>query len=622
MNKEEAKFILSNTGCFNKLKSEEIDELLSFSKIEEYRNGDIIYRQNDPPDYFYFILKGKVVAITYQDSKEIEIDLLGRGTSFGIISLFTGEPHSVTTKSIEESVILKVDKEKFKEFLNKHPQILLDFSRMLSQRVKAYVHPKRIFQFKRIAILGFSSSGKTTYMYELSKTLKDISNKKIICIELSLTDNFTLPYLLGINNYASLKCFEFDETNFKNCIIKNEVDYLLLEIRENFSISGILNFLSENYHFILYEIPSYILEKNLENFIIDSDYIHFVSFSQVEELEKVSVFLENLKIKNPILKDRIKIILNEFGAKDTLSYLEKFNILKNSIYATLPDNKEEHYTKALRRISREISQRVFGVALGSGAAYGFAHIGVLEVLEENKIPIDIICGSSMGAFIASLWALGYRGKELIKLSKDFARFITKKYFLGISLPFLKGVIKAKHLEYACKKIFKDKKFYDIKNTLKIIAFDFSKKDISVLDSGFIYKAVAASCAIPGIFEPVDIKDDMFLDGGILNPLPTKVLLNYGANKIIAVNITPTKEEIYEEYKRRKKLNVFDFIFGSIETMQRQFISQALDIADIVIHPNFEGLGWMEFDKIDEFIERGRSAAKKELKILEKIFYEK
>ena len=418
MNIEEAKFILSNTGCFTKLRTEEIDEFLSFSKIEKYKNGDIIYKQNDPPDYFYFILKGRVVALTYQDSKEIEIDLLSRGTSFGIISIFTGEPHSVTTKAIEETFILKADKEKFKEFLNKHPQILLDFSRMLSQRVKAYIHPKRIFQFKRIAILGFPCSGKTTYMYELAKILKEVSNKRVICVEFSLANNFTLPYLLGINNYSSIKCFEFDEDNFKNGIIKDKIGCLLLEVRENFSISGILNFLSEDYHFILYEIPSYILDKNLENFIIDSDYIHFVSFSQVEELEKVYVFLEDLKVKNPLLRERVKIILNEFGAKDTLSYLEKFNILKSPIYATLPDKKEKEYTKALKRIAREIAQRVFGVALGSGAAYGFAHIGVLEVLEENKIPIDIICGSSMGAFIASLWALGYRGKELIKLSKE------------------------------------------------------------------------------------------------------------------------------------------------------------------------------------------------------------
>jgi NTE family protein len=119
--------------------------------------------------------------------------------------------------------------------------------------------------------------------------------------------------------------------------------------------------------------------------------------------------------------------------------------------------------------------------------------------------------------------------------------------------------------------------------------------------------VAASCAMPGIFEPIRFMNNMLLDGGILNPLPTKTLLNFGVNKIIAVNITPSQEEMLREYKKQNKMHILDFIFGSIETMQRQFIQEAINAADVVIHPNFQDLNWLDFSKAYEFIKRGEDA---------------
>lgn len=612
----EAKFILSNTQTFGKLDPVAIDELLSIAVIKEYKNGQIIYRQNDPPDYFYFILKGKVVALTHYEGKEIEIDLLKRGVSFGIISLFTAQNHSVTTKAIETSYILLVEKEKFKQFLDKYPAISLDFSRMLSQRVRAQqIRPKKIFQFRRIAILGFASSGKTTYLYNLCKKLKQITKRKVIGIEISLSDTFTLPYFLRQEQKIFYTSELSREKIFEN-ILKDEADYLLMKMNVRGRFEEVLNFLSEEYHFIVYEVPSSMIE-NFEEFIGVADYIDFILFSQLEELKRASVFIDELKTNYFFMKEKIRLIVNEFGSKDNLLYQEKTAILNQPIYATLPSYTNSDYDKAITRIARETAEVVVGLALGSGAAYGFSHIGVLKVLEKEGITVDIICGSSMGSVIASLWALGYEIQQIEDLAKEFGKLLRSFSFFGFSIP-IKGLIRSKHLEGICKKIFGDKTFFDIKRTLKIVAFDFSKRQTTIIDAGPIYKAVAASCAIPGIFEPVKFKEEFLLDGGILNPLPTKVLLNYNANKIIAVNITPTKEEIYKDYKKRNRQGVFDFIFGSIETMQREFVNNALVLADVAIHPNFEGIGWMEFDRISEIIKRGEIAAEEKLEELKKI----
>lgn len=622
MENKEAKFILANTPPFNKLPEDGIDDFLSICELRKYGHGEILYKDQDPPDYFYFLLRGRILAVKQDAKEELEIELLKRGTSFGIISLFNEEPHSVTTKSIEESFVLRCDKEKFKDFLNKHPLISLEFYRLLSQRIRARSGKKKIFQCKRIAVAGSLLSGKTSYMLNLGIKLKEQTNKNIICVELSQNNNFSLDKFAPTGKALSLK--GYTEEMLNDYIGKSDmqgsgrmaVDCLRAEIDDTAKLPSLLNFLSENYHFIIYEIPDKFFGDNLYEVSYFADYFHFLVIPEKENASKASSVINVLCEKDPLSRDRVKIILSYFAAEKRLSAENVKEIMRANIYATLPKFGEE-YSNAIRRISKEVGEIVVGLALGSGGAYGFAHIGVLRVLEENHIPIDIICGSSIGSVIASLWALGESPGKIESFMIEFAKKMNLFSVRGFSFPF-RGLWRAKYLENLLKKVFRDKTFYDLKHPLKVVVFDFLKKEAKVLEEGPLYKAVAASCAMPGIFEPINFKDKVLLDGGILNPLPTKVLLNYGADKIIAVNITPSQEEIVKEYNKNNKFHILDFIFGSIETMQRQFIEQALTVADCVIHPNFGALRWLEFDKVKDFVRQGELATLGKLEELRKI----
>ena len=618
MDIQQIRFILSNTLPFNKLHESEIDEFLSISEVREYKSGEILYRDKDPADYFYFILHGRIVALVNEGLNEREIELLKRGTSFGIISLFNEEPHSVTTRAIETSSILKTPKEKFKDFLNRHPVISLEFYRLLSQRIRSRTRPKRIFQCKRVGIFGPKSCGKTTYFSHLGLILKEQTKKKVICIEVSSDGKFSLSSLTS-KTAKTLNLKDFREDEVVNYIINDCIDTstsfgakpkeyegfdcLLVASTSSENFLSLLNFLSESYHFILYEIPCTFLNGPTNEFFDPADYLHFLIFLEGQQLHQLAQLIERLKEKNGFSTDRVKIILNEFNKKEDFSFAEVRKILNLPIYATFPSCDTLEHSKALRRIARQLGEMVMGLALVSGAAYGFSHVGVIKVLEENNICFDIACGSSIGAVIATFWALGYKAEQIEKVSIDLGKKINFFSVSGFSFPF-KGFLKAKFLENIFKKIFRDKTFYDLKHNLKIVVFDFFRRQTTVIEEGLLYKAVAASCAMPGVFEPIKVKGEMLLDGGILSPLPTKVLLNYNVNKIIAVNVMPTREEIYSQCQRHKKWHIFDFIFGSIETMQREFVQQAALVSDVVIHPNFEGIGWFEFDRVEEFIKRG------------------
>lgn len=624
MDSNEVKFLIANTTPFNKLKEEDVDDFLNICEVKTYKHGEIIYKDQDPPDYFYFLLKGRIVILGSDSGEMAEIELIKRGTAFGIISLFNDEPHSVTTKPIEESLVLRLEKDKFKNFLNFHPALSAEFYRILSQRIRARSGKKKIFQCKRIAIFGTPLSGKTTYALNLALRLKEETRKNVIFVEF-IAEEDKKPMAFSDEEGKMFKLGDYKEENFSNYLIcrnlkdskEMSIDCLAVKMTDSENFASLINYLSENYHFVIYDIPASFEKEIFYELLSPADYFHYSFLPVREDADKAKLLIEELKVKNSINIEKIKVILSDFSGQARLSSKEIKETIGHNIYATLTSMENDDYKKTLRRISREMGELLVGLALGSGGAYGFSHIGVLKILEENNIPIDIICGSSIGAVIAALWALGYDAEEIEKLTSSFAKKLNLFSFRGISLPF-KGFWKAKYLENVLKKFFKEKTFYDLKHPLKIVVFDFASKGVKVLQEGYLYKAVAASCAVPGIFEPIRFKDDMLLDGGILNPLPTKVLLNYGANKIIAVNIIPSQEEMLSEYKKRDKLHIFDFIFGTIETMQRQFIEQAALVADVVVHPNFANLHWLEFGRVEDFVKRGEAATIEKLLEIKKL----
>lgn len=618
MDTKEIKFIVSNIAPFNKLKEKEIDKFISLCEVKEYKNREIIYSEGGQPDYFYLLLSGRVVALTTCEGKEGEIERLKRGTCFGMISILTGEPHSVTARSIEQTSILRVDRERFKNFLNKHPLFFAEFFRLFSQRVKRRSQPKKIFRCKRIAVLGTPRSGKTTYMYNLGLQLCEQTGKKVIVLELSSQDEFSLYNFNDKREKKILALDAFKEDNAQGYVIHDRIDFISVKAVNSLNFEALLNFFSENYHFVIYEVPYDILKRQLHDFTYSADFLHLLFSLKKRETPAAAVFIRKLQRINSINKEKIRVILNSFFQEQSFSLGNKRKILGAPVYATLCSCQHGEYFKTIRRISRQIGEVVTGLALGSGGAYAFSHIGVLKVLEENNIPIDIICGSSMGSLVAALWAAGFNIEEIERSVKWVSKKLSLFPFTGISLPF-KGFLRAKRLEKIFWSIFKDKTFYDLKHNLKIVAFDFIRRETKILEEGFLYKAVAASCAMPGMFEPVRFKKDILLDGGVLNPLPTRILLNYGAHKIIAVNITPTRDEIVKGYRHNLKFHILDFIFGSIETMQREFIEQSLKISDVVIHPNFGGIGgWMEFEKADGFIRKGVEAAREKIEEVKKL----
>jgi len=554
------------------------------SQIVEFKKGQLIYEEDSPPDYFYCVVNGRIEiyhpGFKNKTSQELRIEIIRRGDYFGSISALTGQNHSVSARALNDSVVLRIDIESFDFILRRIPRLAVFLSRSLSRRLSEKAL-KEVFESTIIAVYSQDNDLiSSDYAASLSDSLEKESGKKVLIVR--------------INKKAAVAANALKtETRILTISNKNE-------------ISSALSLLTKDYHYVLIDMPARQSGINFE-ILRQADSCHIISASDKPYLNRASRLIK--KLENAFKKysgQKVHVILNQDASYEKTSYAAKVKILGREIFGTLPEDKAA-FAKAVRRMAREISGARLGLALGSGAAMGLAHIGVLKTLEEEKIPVDVIAGTSMGAFVATLWAAGYTSKEIEQIASKFKSKLKSLSLADFTLP-VRGLIKGKVIRNILKSYLGAKTFYNTKLPLKVVACDIKNRREVVIDKGSLVDAVMASIAIPGVFEPMECLENLSLvDGGIVNPVPVSVLSRMGIKKIIAVNVLPSPEDIIR--KTTGKPNIYDAIVNSFQAMEYTMAEYSCQHADIYLHPIAKYADWFEFYKGELFIKTGRKHAK-------------
>jgi NTE family protein len=637
--------ILNEISLFEGLSGAERDYIKERARLSEYKKGAVIYKEGSAPSAFYLLVLGRVVIYTEdQYGNKRVLEYLHRGKYFGIISLLTNEPHSVTAQALNDCLILNIAKNDFDSILKKIPRLAIDLSQTLSRRLKRKdIHQKTIFESTIISVYSsYSPAGKTIYALNLALGIQKETRKSVIILDIAPKDKMhSLPQKLQIQESRIVDLSSPSADNSKSAkdfILKTKFGIDLLcfyyAYEDDSSVRrllAILSLLVNDYHYIILDLPS-LMDRPIFNILNQSDLIHFLTSPTAVDLKRTRNLIKRLKSEFNFSEEKIKIIINEYKFS-RLTHQEQVAILGKGIFATLPkidfeatdrlilDEQGCEYAKAIRRISRDLTESLVGLVLGVGVAYGLCHIGVLKVIEEEKIPVDIIAGSSVGALIASLWVTGRSSGQILEITKEFKE---PKHIWGlVDFTFSRlGFLKGAKLHRFLKKYLGNKTFYDTRLPLKIIASDVKRKEAKILDRGLLVDAIMASCAMPGVFLPFQFKEEMLFDGGVTNPLPTEALLKMGVKKIIAVNVTPSKEDVLRQYEKIKerisgpiqrfKTNILDIIFSSIEILQSEVAQKEAQLADIVLHPDTTGLYWLELHRASEFAKRGEEETRRQL----------
>ncbi len=286
-----------------------------------------------------------------------------------------------------------------------------------------------------------------------------------------------------------------------------------------------------------------------------------------------------------------------------------------------------------------------GLALGGGGARGLAHLGVLEVLEREGIVFDAIAGTSFGAIAGAMYAQNVNIEQILRqvrhilTSKAFRRtqlfFIKRHYeekkgtnfisnlkayletgmFFGISTR-RPSLIREADFLYYINVLLDDCDIEQAKIPFVAVATDLASGREVVLSKGPIRRAVAASCAIPGVFPPIKMGELRLIDGGWVNPVPVSPLIQLGVDVTIAVD---TAED---ERTQRVYANGIEIALRASEITRRVLSMAETQKADIVIRPEIGRIHWSDFQLYEEAFKKGEEAATQKIDTLKRILLSK
>ncbi len=266
-----------------------------------------------------------------------------------------------------------------------------------------------------------------------------------------------------------------------------------------------------------------------------------------------------------------------------------------------------------------------GLALSGGAVRGMAHIGVLKYLEERGVSADFTAGTSAGSLMGAMYAAGFSAEQIERIAleidwKDIVKSITGvrfprkgialeinwkdivKSITGVRFP-SKGLVNTEFLGGIMKEYLGQAKIERLEKPFIAVSVDITGSQVVHLDKGELTSALMASCAIPGIFTPVDRDGLILVDGGVLQNLPTRPLVDRGIKTVIAVDLNAHSD------RSGPPQNIFDIIFRSISMMAREKDEQDGKLAAYWLKPDLSKIGPWEFDKTEELIELGYREAK-------------
>jgi NTE family protein len=241
------------------------------------------------------------------------------------------------------------------------------------------------------------------------------------------------------------------------------------------------------------------------------------------------------------------------------------------------------------------------LVLGGGGARGFAHVGVIRVLEDAGVPVELVVGTSVGSLVGALYAGNTNAREMERLARGLDRGDFFDFSLAPAL-FGTGLASGERLERFVRERAGVERIEELRIPYAAVATDLETGEAVVLRAGDLARSVRASSAIPGVFEPVPIDGRLLVDGAVARNLPVKVARELGADVVIAVDVTAIEGAA-------RPSNFVEVILRAVNIVVHAEVEEARRDADVLVAPAVGEVGFIDFDRKDHAIAAGVLAAR-------------
>lgn len=583
--------LIANISLFAGVEEKLISELEPQMEWIFLPGGETLMKQGDPADGMYIVANGTLAyEVRNAERRIISNGSFSRGDIIGEMALLTGEPRTATVVAILSCEILKISIAAFETVFSKHPPSMLAITKLIAQRLTndrmgTKPHKQRrsiitLFPLQReIQTTEFAKrlrhalkrSGKTT-IAEIQHFRNQVGNRQY-----SISDLLEWLYRIQNKNEFLILCPDFDDKLWTEAILHHTNRILLLS---DAHAAGKLS--SEEIRYLGDSEDNYSPHRELVLLYTGRD-AKPANTSQFTAIRKV---------------DAVRHVRSESQA-------------------------------GFESLARFITGRSIGLALGGGGAKGLAHIGLLKAMREEGIPIDMIGGTSAGALMAAIFAMGFDATELESIAK--ALMSEKKTLNDYTIPGV-SLIRGKKFNAAIKSFVRDTMIEDLWLPYFSVATNLTKAQKKVIDRGPLWKALRASASIPGILPPFYENGELLVDGAMLDNIPGSVMRERGADYVISVALAADTDEsadeifsgIYEENnpgalpsalrslfqrilgkrKKQKTPNLLSVLMRATFVASDAAVTRTKAESDIFINLPVEKYGLFDWKKFHELVDIG------------------
>lgn len=570
-----------------------LDRLLPFLEWRHLQGEQYLFHQGDTEQSLFILVSGRLQVSVRDRERTKVISEIPAGETVGEMAFFTNERRSADVKAIRDSLLVEISPDAFQQIGVSDPALLTGVTRLIINRLKASnLRDTQENRVSNVAVVAISASVDTeAFVRDLGKAMERFGDVARISSETLVT---SIP---GEREQA-------------------------VEAHSS-GLSHWLNEQEAKHEFLIYQADRHPTDWS-KRCLRQAD--HILLIGNANDPVETNPIVSSLLQRNPITSATRALVL--LHPDEGITFQGTKQWLETSEYVRHHHIRSGQHSD-MRRLARFLTGKATGLVLAGGGAKGLAHVGVYRALVEKGIEIDMVGGTSAGAIVAGVIAMGW--------DPDKIESVCRKNFMGNPTPWtdynpfpLLSLFKGRKLRLLLEHVFGEFNIEDLKLNFFCVSSNFTQNLPQVHDFGELYTAIRASISLPGVFPPVLYNNDLLVDGGVFNNLPIDVMRERGAGRIIAVDFDM---DLSEENKVEKmptnwqmvtrKLtgrgsdkripNLITAIIKSTTMTSRSRTLRTRKEVDLLFNPDLREFGLMEWQSYDDIVRTGYEHASETMK---------